>query len=450
MAAKKINPSNAKAELWRRGILSWKLKPWQRDLKNLIDTPDRGLAVFNVARKIGKSTTCACYSIEQAIKTKKHIRYATAFLSDLQEFICPIFDMLLADCPEDIRPQYLASKKEYRFQNGSVIKLVGLDKNRNGLRGNIIDLLVIDEAAFVSNLAYLYRSVIIPATKDRPFKLVFPSTPPESPEHFWASELVPKAKDRNTYAEMTIDADTELSPDERKRLLDEVGGEHSPTSQREYFCKIQVDGTRSIAPSFDSTIHVQPIDPPHVAYRLFGDTGGVRDLTVFLKAGWCHVLGKKIIRDEMWFPPNTPTSEIIAAVKAKWPGLYLTLDASGQLLIDYSSQGLQASLPQKDDFAAGLLLFNVHFHNNQLLIHPDCKLLIRTLEGGLLNKTRTDYERTDALGHCDSAAACIYALRGIDTSTDLRPKPDPRDTLSFDIPTDFQRHLQSTFTSIRR
>jgi hypothetical protein len=102
--------------------------------------------------------------------------------------------------------------------------------------------------------------------------------------------------------------------------------------------------------------------------------------------------------------------------------LSLILDASGQLLIDYSAQGLPASLPQKDEFNASLLLLNTSFHNNDVVIHPDCQLLIRTLEGGLLNKTRTDYERSEALGHADAAAACIYALRGIDKVSDIRPQ----------------------------
>jgi len=415
-------------QLWVRGNLSWKLRPEQQVIKDLLDKSGREIVVPNIARKIGKTTTCVVFAAEQAIKCRQHIRYATAFLSDLTEFLLPIIDLVLADCPEHLMPTYHQGRKTYTFPNGSVIKLVGLDKNRNGLRGNIIDILIVDEAAFVANLAYLYRSVIIPATKNRPFKLVFPSTPPESPEHFWASELVHKAKQRGTYLELTIDADKSLSPEERKRLLDEVGGEDSPTAQREYFCKIIIDATRAMCASFKEERHVKPVTAEHVAWRLFGDTGGVRDMTVFLEVGFDLNTRLVLFRSELSFPRSTTTSDIIKAVKAKWPAHQsLIMDGPGQLIIDYSAAGLPATLPQKDDFGAGLLLLLSAFHNNQAIVDPSCELLIRTLKYGLLNKFHTDYQRTEALGHCDAAATSIYALRGVDRVTDKRPQPKRED-----------------------
>jgi hypothetical protein len=423
------------AKLWRRGVLIWKLRPEQKTLLKLIDSIAVDLAVFNISRRLGKSTTCATYSVEQALRKKQKILYSTAFLSDLENFICPIFEWVLTDCPDDLRPIWKASKKEYHFRNGSVIKLVGLDKNANALRGNNIDLLIVDEAAFIKNLEYLYRSIIVPATMKRKFKLIFPSTPPESPEHFWSKELIPKAKAKNSYVELTIDAISDLPASERQRLLDEVGGEFSITAQREFFCKILVDTNRCIAPSFNKDIHVQALVPSDIKWMLFGDSGGVQDLSVFLEAGWCHRSGRVIFRSELWFNNNTPTSVIVAKVKEKWPDhLTLILDATGQLLIDYSSLGLPAALPAKDDFGAGLLLFNNAFYNNHAIINPECELLIRTIEGGLLNKQRTDYERSQALGHCDAAAAAIYALRCVDRVTDLRPKPK-RENIFF-IPKD--------------
>jgi hypothetical protein len=420
---KQITPEQAKAALWRRGVLSWKLRPEQQKLRDLLEHTPTDLACFNVSRRFGKSTTCVTFCIEQAIKKKQKILYATAFLTDLENFICPIFEWCLQDCPDDQRPIWKASKKEYHFPDGSIIKLIGLDKNANSLRGNNIDIIVIDEAAFVKNLEYLYKSVIIPATMKRKFKLIFPSTPPESPEHFWAKELIQKAKEKNTYIELTIDDISDLPPEERKRLLDEVGGEQSPTAQREFFCKIIVDSTRAIAPSFANT-HIQKYHPDHVKWMIFGDAGGVKDKTVFLKVGFDHSIGKVIFKDELSFNPGTPTTKIVEEYKRIFTTeLSLILDAPGQLLIDYSSLGLPASLPPKDDFNAGLLLLNNAFHNNTVIINPECSLLIRTLQGGLLNKQRSDYERSEALGHCDAVAAAIYALRAVDRTTDLRPKP---------------------------
>ncbi|HEY9664432.1 MAG TPA: hypothetical protein V6C65_38800, partial [Allocoleopsis sp.] len=274
----------------------------------------------------------------------------------------------------------------------------------------------------------------------RKFKLLFPSTPPESPEHFWASELIPKAKEKGTYVELTIEAISDLPEEEKLRLINEVGGIESAEAQREFYCKIIVDASRAVAPSFKPH-HVQTIEPTHIHWQIFGDTGGVRDLTVFLQVGWSHELQKTIFRDELWFPAGTPTTTIIKAIKSKWPDFQVIMDAPGQLRIDYSSLGLTTMAVQKDDFAAGLLLLNTSLLNQNVLIHPDCKLFIRTLEGGMLNGQRTDHLRTDSLGHNDAAAAGIYGLRGVDKVTDLRPKPNPQDTITIETHTE----LETTF-----
>lgn len=425
MTVKMSRRAHAIASLWAQGTLHWKLRPEQQRLKLAIDESNRQLIVGNISRRWGKSFTLVLYCIEQAIKSKQRIRYGAAFKSDLEEFIIPAFETILEDCPSFLRPEYMASKHVWRFRNGSTIKLVGLDKSPNGLRGNAINIIVLDEGAFVKSLKYQYTTVIIPATaKQKNIKILIFSTPPESPEHYFM-ELVRKAQlqPNGFYMTMTIDDISDLNDDEKKRLLDEVGGINSTTAQREFYCRMLVDETRSLSPNFSTEKHVKEFDPKHIAWRIFGDTGA-KDKTVFLKVGYDHDTGLVVFRDELVPENRTPTSEIVTQYKAKFPEQYtLVMDAAAQLGIDYSALGLPSALPVKDDFGAGLLLLNNAFFQNKTVIHPDCKLLIKTLEGGLLTKNRNDYERTETLGHCDCAAAAIYALRGVDRITDLRPRP---------------------------
>ncbi|MGJ8496011.1 hypothetical protein ACSFB1_12545, partial [Glaesserella parasuis] len=92
-------------------------------------------------------------------------------------------------------------------------------------------------AGFIANLKYQYTTVIIPATaKQKNIKIIVISTPPESPEHYFV-EMITKAQTQSNgyYLCLTIDDISDLEPSERKRLLDEVGGEHSTTAQREFF-----------------------------------------------------------------------------------------------------------------------------------------------------------------------------------------------------------------------
>jgi len=413
----------AREALFRVGIIApWYLYQYQMPLYELYVKTQREIVVPNITRRFGKSTVSVVYAVEQAQRKKTHVRYATAYLTDLENFIEPIFDSVLSEAPDDCRPKWSPGKKVWMFPNGSRIRLVGIDKNPNGIRGNAIDLLIIDEAAFVDKLQYLYTSVIVPATMKRHFKLIFPSTPPESPEHFWAKELIPKAKARGTYIELTIDSIGDLSDEEKQRLLDEVGGAHSSTAKREFYCKIVIDASRAVAPDFRQH-HVGSTTIDHIRWTYAGDSGGVRDKTVIVKVGYCHTLRKILIAAELVFEPHTPTPVIANGFMA-WSGSdTLVLDAHGQTMVDVASLGLKAAFPQKDDFTAGLQMLNACLYNDEIIIDESCKLTITTLTSGLLTVNKRDFERSESLGHCDAVAALIYAIRSVDKVSDLRPRP---------------------------
>ena len=422
-AAPQLQPEKVVRRLWERGELSWKLRPEQRLLKAELEHGHIQLGVFNISRRFGKTYTLVAYCLEQAMRTKQKIRYGTAFLTDLEEFVLPAFYLILEDCPDRLRPKYHATRKAWIFPNGSEIKLVGIDRHPNSLRGNAINIIVIDEAGFVQNLKHIYTSVIIPATaKQKNIKVVFISTPPESPDHYYV-ELIQKAQTQANgyYACLTIDDISDMPPEERHRLLEEVGGEFSTTAQREFFCRIIVDETRAVAPEFDAAAEaeiVKPIALPQFYMTwIAGDLGGVQDKTVAHLCAYDFERGKVLFLAESAHSNQTPTSKIITGFRAlealaKVPPTRRHLDGPGQLLTDLRVDfKYLASLPDKEDFDAGLNMLRVAILKRKLEIDPSCKLLIMTLKMGMLNKQRTDYLRTEALGHCDAVASAIYAYR---------------------------------------
>lgn len=411
---KKLDRDELIYAAWYRGSLGYKLRPEQRNVLSMFRNMPLGVSVPNLSRRYGKTTTCVVFANEEVNRRPQNITYATAFRTDLEAFLMPIYEQVLEDCPYKLRPKFHASSKSWRYPRGGSVKLVGVDKNPNGLRGNRIDILIMDEAGFVRNLAMLYRSILVPATMKRQFKLIFPSTPPESPEHFWVKELVPRAQKSGTYIHQTIDDISDLNPIERQRLLDEVGGEFSTTARREFFGEFVVDKMRAVAGGFNYGMHVHEYTPELCYWQLFGDTGGVRDMTVVLKGTFCHKYKKIIVRSELVFDRTTPTPVIAKSIKETFGEMPISMDAAGQTRVDFGSLGLNTMLPQKDEFSAGIKLLDKTFYLNEIVIHPECTFLIKSLAGGLLNRQRTDYERTDGLGHLDAIAALIYLIRSID------------------------------------
>jgi len=429
-------------ELWSRGIIApWYLRDHQAPLYNLIATTKRDIIVPNISRRFGKSTTCVTYVIEQAIKRRCDIRYATAFLTDLEGFIVPIFNDVLVTCPDDLRPRYLEVKKTFIFPNGSKIKLVGLDKNPNGIRGNAIDELIIDEAAFVRNLAYLYRSIIVPATADRQFKIIFPSTPPVEPDHFWASDLIPKAKQRGTYLEFTLDDNTHLDIKEKERLLTEIGGKESVTAQREFYCKIMRDPELVVIPEYVKERHIKRLTLPRFYKPLTTiDFDGSMDKHGIICTYYDFERAKFCVYRESLLDKNTNSGLICKTAKhlesdLEWSEVNRVGDAPEQLRIDLSSAGFSCRRPLKEKGSLEANINNVRlaFMRDEIEIDVSCKDLDMTLEFGSWVPTRQDWKRTTELGHLDLLAALLYAFKHQD-----RTNPFPvywgRSMEKFEIP----------------
>jgi hypothetical protein len=98
------------------------------------------------------------------------------------------------------------------------------------------------------------------------------------------------------------------------------------------------------------------------------------------------------------------------------------IDAPGQTHTDFRVEhNYLCSLPEKTDFETGINSIRLGLQNGKIEIDPSCVLLIQTLKTGMLTPKRTDFMRTDSLGHMDAAAALIYGYRHRDQSN---PFPD--------------------------
>jgi hypothetical protein len=279
--------------------------------------------------------------------------------------------------------------------------------------------MIIDESAFISNLKYLYTSIIIPATANRKFKLIFPSTPPEDTEHYWL-ELVKLAQETNTYIVKTIEDNSSLPEEERERLLKAVGGRDSITAKREFFCQIVRDEETTVIPEYSSSCLTSITLPEYFNAQTTIDFGGSMDKYGIILHTYDYWNKKMLILESKLVQQNTPTQEIkriVLELETKWYGdkrVDRVADCPEQVRIDMSVAGLSTRAPEKgkDSMKANILGIRQAFYNEYIQINKNYNLDLEvTLELAQWKDNKEDFKRTERLGHCDLIAALAYAFR---------------------------------------
>lgn len=417
----------AKDEKWHRGDLSWKLHKAQK----IIDAAYKGvtnqLFVGNCSRQFGKTFWAVTKAIECALsKPKAQIRYGAAFQTDLKEFIIPAFDKIMEDCPAHLKGVYKSQTGAYEFPNGSRIKLVGIDKRPEGLRGNTLDMVVLDECGFLSNLDYVYKSVIIPATTHRPnAKIILISTPPSTPAHSFL-DYCAKAESENAYKMFTIYDNPMIDDKTINRLMMEAGGEDSTTWKREYLCHFVTDSELQIVPEWDEEKYMMtmPKDEYYQYYhRYVGMDLGTKDFTACIFGYYDFKKATLVIQDEMMMNgPSMNTIKLVAAIQAKeltlWEGIkpYRRVSDNNNLhlLQDMSSlHNMHFTPTSKDTLDAMVNELRTLVQQGRLVVEPQCKQLLGCLKYGVYNKKRTEFARSNVYGHYDHLAALIYLVRNV-------------------------------------
>lgn len=430
-----ISKLKARHELWHRGILRWKLHAGQRTVSDMFDKATRQLFVANISRQWGKSYWAVTKAVETAIrKPRSRIKYATAFHTDLVEFIIPTFESVLLDAPSGVKPTYKINGSKFVFQNGSEIKLIGLDRNPNSLRGNVIDFVVIDEAGFVSNLDYIYSSIIIPATTHRPnCKVILISTPPSTPAHAFV-DFIQKAELEGGYACLDIYSNPLIDEATIQRLMDESGGPNSSTWLREYLCKLVIDGDLAIIPEWKKDyVEARERDVYHQFYAKYVALDlGVKDQTAGIFGYYDWLKGQLVIEDETSMSGSLMTTEKLRdQIKAKelelWgektPYLRVADNNNPLLLQDLSHlHGIHFVPTDKGSLEEMINAVKLMVNRGQIIVHPRCKQLAGCLQYGVWDKRRSQFAQSKVYGHFDHLAALVYLVRNLNKTTNPIPQ----------------------------
>lgn len=286
----------------------------------------------------------------------------------------------------------------------------------DGKRGGNATLVLLEEGCVTKSDQYrkAIGSVINPQLVRSRGRLGHITTPPEDVSHYVNTDVLPKCVRSGAYARKTVFENPHLSDEQIIEAFERCTSEEE--WDREYLVKVVRSMVSSAVPEYTVEI-VKAFELPDF-YKAWvaGDWGGVRDKSVFLILAYDFARARILAVDEVVFDKHTTTAVIVEAVKAmekRWkmpPRLARWVDCPGQLQIDLmATHKFPVTLPQKDVFEASVNLVRTSIA--VLEVHPRCKFLIQTLRDARLNASRTDFERTEVLGHADALMALCYGIR---------------------------------------
>ncbi len=413
-------------EAWRRNNTDFLLHDGQRVIEAKFREKKNQLFVMNIARQFGKSYWGVKTADNLARSTPNaRIKYGTAFHEDLIEFILPAFESILKTCPADFAPTYKVHGSRWVYKNGSEIKLIGLDRNPNKLRGNTVDGIILDEVGFMSNLSYLYNSIIIPATTHRPScPIIMYSTPPNTPAHEF-SDFVQLAQLRDSYVELDIYQNPMLTEADIDRLADAVGGKDSTTFRREFLCQFILDDELALVKEWkDAYIQTAPLNEYFNYYHKYVAMDlGRKDHTALVFGYYDFQRAIFYVQDELTMHgPDWTTVTLKERITAKerelWgeakPFRRISDNNNPHLIQDLNSlHDIHFNETNKESLEAMVNEVRIMVGNGQIVVDPKCKMTIGCLKFGIWDKKRKEFSRSKVYGHFDHFASLVYLIRNL-------------------------------------
>lgn len=455
----KLTREQALRAAWSRGLLSYKIHPYQQELYNecwrWILEPECMIGCGNLSRRWGKTFVTTLIAVEICERLPGAVvRMAMPTREELKKAVHPAMRLIIKDAPEEYRPKWRNQDHAYVFPNGSEIHLVGVNGGHaNELRGAGANLALVDEAAFITDLKYLIESVLGPQLLTTNGTILVTSTPPQSPAHHYV-EIAMTAKAADFYLHRDIFS-THHTQKTINRYIKMCGGENTSAWKREYLALFVIDDQLAIIPEWNSARFVRVREPHQFdAYwhRYEAMDLGVRDNTVVLFSMYNFMRAKLCIEAENVLTGHVVTTPALVsgirsterALGYDKAGVYRRVadNSNLQLLNDLRSvHGLSFSATTKEDLPSMVNTARVFIKDGHLEVDPNCKNLISCLETGIWRNEKyigREFARMDgALGHFDALAALIYKIRNLDRTTN----PVPAD-LEFNPHTDWCNPLK--------
>jgi hypothetical protein len=432
-------------EAWRRGLLTYKLDSFQKELAEAIKKTEDKVTVVLSSRRLGKSFFATVCAIQQCLsKPNSIVKYLAPTKLMVNTYLRPLFREILSDCPDDFQPSMVKNQFTYYFQNGSEIQLAGSDGGHaEKLRGSYADLCIVDEAGFCSDLENVVRSILIPTTMNTKGKILLLSTPPKDPEHDFI-KFVEEADLKDGLIKKTIYDNPRIKPEEIESIIAAYPkGKDDPDFQREYLCKITRDASLMIVPEFTDEVQKEIVKewpkPPY--YECYESMDiGFHDMTVVLFAYYDFRAAKIVVEDELIMQgSDIHIPKLVVRIKEKeianWTNVMINEITKPKLRISdinyivtqeiarASGDEIYFQATRKDDKEAAINNVRVLIETKKIIINPRCQTLIKHIKNAKWSgrKERKEFARGADGSHFDALDALIYLCRNIDYSHNPYP-----------------------------
>lgn len=436
-----------------------------RDIPGKLDTTQLGMlaqfdalpkdvrAFFFASRRIGKTWLVAVLMLEHCLQhPSSYVHYVASTRSGIKEALMPTMEELTQDCPGVVLPRWIGQDGMFRFPNGSLIRVSGVDGgNYKYVRGSKSTLTVIDEASWIDNLTHVVRSVLGPMSlRSQEARMLMLSSAPDEPNH-QVLEFLAEARANGTCIERNLKQRTWATTEEKFRLegelrraIDECGGEDTPHFRREYMNELVFDTSSSVVPEWTPALAAEVVretERPEYCFRWEAMDPGFTHHTAVLFGHVDFERARLVVEDELDVV-RTTTSDVAPLIKAKekdlWgvhPVHYRYMDNAPEVQAQLMKDGVVFHGVGHKDVRAFANRLRTSLKTGKVVIHPRCKGLVASLYKGTWAKQTTEngalrYKEDPKLGHFDLLAALTYATNRVRLDEDPRPYlgagPGPR------------------------
>jgi len=438
---------------WAHGDLRYKLDPDQLETSRQIDeffatckTSFERVFVLEWARRLGKDFLVWVRFRMASRLTKRDIYYyGTAYETDISDILIPIIQEVDRDCRQTGRNAHWIDPV-----TETQIRLIGLDKNPNGIRGNRAGKICITEASYVGKITDVFTAYKPMLTENPDAEQYLVSTPGETVTHEWHTQIVPQAKLSGGYSCRILDECKRFTPAQIEAAYNDptFGGRDSTKSRREYRCEHVSEETKMVIPEWLKSKDVCTRDsyslPEYAHCYTIIDPGQVH-LFAFLFLLY-DFRQDTVVAQKAYTLRDPTTSEVAESIRDSehelWSdytyhnehdGTFRTnpfrrysdvdLRLIKDLTIDY---GLEFHPTKKDDLRSAVNAYRQRIASTKYVVLPGAKELTWHLDGGIWDTNRRKFADVGGLlGHFDLLACGVYGERNIDLDTNPLPPPKP-------------------------